>query len=67
MYSALLLYSAGQALFLPNWIAGPAGFVAFVLLCALRIGPEERMMRARFGGEYDAYAARTRRLVPGLW
>ncbi len=32
-----------------------------------RVGFEERMMRDHFGGEYEAYAARTQRLVPGLW
>jgi protein-S-isoprenylcysteine O-methyltransferase Ste14 len=38
-----------------------------VTLFALRVGREERMMRAEFGKEYEAYAARTRRIVPGVW
>lgn len=41
-----------------------------VLLAAgflIRIEVEEKAMRASFGAEYDAYAARTRRLVPGLY
>src|SRR5437870_11790067 len=42
MYIALLLYSSGQALVLPNWVAGPSYFIVFALLVALRIGPEER-------------------------
>lgn len=67
MYLALALYSLGYALVLPNWIAGPAYGVAFGLLFALRLGPEERMMRARFGADYDAYRARTKRLIPGVW
>ena len=67
MYSALLLYSLGQALVLPNWVAGPAYGVAFGLLFALRVGPEERMMLEEFGKDYEAYLARTRRLVPGVW
>jgi protein-S-isoprenylcysteine O-methyltransferase Ste14 len=67
MYLALFLYSLGQALALPNWVAGPSYLVGFGLLFALRVGPEERMMRERFGAEYDDYAARTRRLVPGVW
>src|SRR6187455_880597 len=66
MYTAFFLYSIGQALVLPNWIAGPSYLVAFSLLFALRINAEERMMRDRFPGEYDAYAARTKRIVPGL-
>ena len=67
MYLALILYSVGQALVLPNWVAGPSYLVVFVLLVALRLGPEERMMREEFGQEYDAYVARTKRLVPGVW
>jgi protein-S-isoprenylcysteine O-methyltransferase Ste14 len=67
MYSALLLYSSGQALALPNWVAGPSYLVAFGLLFALRVGPEERMMLEEFGKDYDAYMARTKRLIPGLW
>jgi protein-S-isoprenylcysteine O-methyltransferase Ste14 len=67
MYTAFFLYSLGQALVLPNWIAGPSYLAAFGLLFALRIGAEERMMRDRFPAEYQVYAARTKRLVPGIW
>ncbi len=67
MYLALLIYSAGQALVLPNWFVGPSYAVAMVLLFALRVGPEERMMREQFGKDYEAYQATTKRLVPGVW
>lgn len=67
MYSALLLYSLGQALVVPNWIAGPSYAVAMSLLFAFRLGPEERMMLEEFGKDYEAYRARTKRLVPGIW
>jgi len=67
MYSALLLYALGQTLVLPNWIAGPAYLIAVALLAVLRIGPEERMMREKFGDEYVAYMIRSRRLIPGVW
>jgi protein-S-isoprenylcysteine O-methyltransferase Ste14 len=67
MYLSLLLYSAGQALVIPNWIAGPAYFVALVMLFGCRIGPEENMMTQRFGQSYQSYAARTKRLMPGIW
>jgi protein-S-isoprenylcysteine O-methyltransferase Ste14 len=67
MYAALFLYSIGQALMLPNWIAGPSYFVAFAIVFALRIGAEERMMIETFGEEYAAYIARTKLLVPGIW
>ena len=67
MYSGLFLYSLGQALVLPNWLAGPSYLVTFGVLFALRVHAEERMMREEFGIEYDAYSARTKRLVPGVW
>ena len=67
MYAALLLYSVGQALVTPNWVAGPSYLVAFAILFVFRVGAEERMMLEQFGDEYAAYMARTKRLVPGLW
>ena len=67
MYLALLIYSAGQALVLPNWLAGPSYGVAMILLFAFRLGPEERMMLEEFGKDYEAYMATTKRLVPGVW
>lgn len=67
MYLALLVYSLGQALVLPNWIAGPSYGVAMALLCAFRLEPEERMMLEEFGKDYEAYLERTKRLVPGVW
>ena len=67
MYSALALYSVGQALVIPNWVAGLSNLVAFAVLLALRVGAEERMMAQQFGNEYAAYAARTKRLIPHVW
>jgi protein-S-isoprenylcysteine O-methyltransferase Ste14 len=67
MYSALALYSVGQALVIPNWVAGLSNLVAFAILFALRVGAEERMMAQQFGNEYAAYTARTKRLLPRVW
>jgi protein-S-isoprenylcysteine O-methyltransferase Ste14 len=67
MYSALALYSVGQALVIPNWVAGPSNLIAFAVLFALRVGAEEKMMARQFGNEYATYTARTRRLIPGIW
>jgi protein-S-isoprenylcysteine O-methyltransferase Ste14 len=67
MYAALLLYSLGNALVVTNWIAGPSYGVAMLLLFALRVGPEEQMMREQFGAQYDAYCSRSKRIVPFVW
>ena len=67
MYAAFFLWAIAQALLLPNSIAGPAGLIGFGTLFALRVGREERMMEATFGDAYRAYAARTWRVVPGVF
>ena len=67
MYTAFFLWAIAQALLLPNWIAGPAGLIGFGTLFALRVGREEQMMEATFGDAYRAYAARTWRVVPGVF
>jgi protein-S-isoprenylcysteine O-methyltransferase Ste14 len=67
MYSALFLYSLGQVLVLPNWIAGPSYLITLGILFVFRIRDEERMMLEEFGDEYATYMAKTKRLVPGIW
>jgi len=67
MYSALTLYAVGQALVIPNWVAGFSNVIALAVLLALRLGAEEKMMADQFGDEYAAYSARTKRFVPGIW
>ena len=67
MYAAFFLWAVAQALLLPNWIAGPAGLVGFGTLFGLRVRREERMMEATFGDAYRAYAARTWRMIPGVF
>jgi protein-S-isoprenylcysteine O-methyltransferase Ste14 len=68
MYAAMFLLFVAQALLLPNWLAGPVS-AALTLLAtlAIRLGPEEQMMLARFGEEYARYQQRTKRIVPGVW
>nr|CAD6616095.1 isoprenylcysteine carboxylmethyltransferase family protein [Rhizobium sp. TCK] len=67
MYASFLLWGTAQAFLIPNWIAGLAGLAAVLALYAVRQSREEAMMRETFGLEYDAYCARTKRLVPGVF
>jgi len=67
MYAGYWLWMISQALLLANWVAGLAGLVAFGLHYFLRIGHEEQMLRERFGDAYADYAARTNRIIPGLY
>ncbi|KQS01460.1 isoprenylcysteine carboxyl methyltransferase [Sphingomonas sp. Leaf357] len=43
------------------------GVPIFALGTWLRIGHEERLLRDMFGTDYDAYAARVKRFVPGIF
>ena len=65
-YLGLLVLSAGWAL---AFRSGAGLLLVVVLVPALlaRIRAEEALLRERFGGEYDAYRARTWRLLPGLY
>jgi protein-S-isoprenylcysteine O-methyltransferase Ste14 len=48
-------------------VAGFSNVIALAVLLALRLSAEEKMMAEQFGDQYAAYAARTKRLVPGVW
>lgn len=67
MYTAFFLWAFAQALLLPNLVAGLSGLVGFGILFFCRVGEEEAMMREAFGGEYDAYCARTKRILPFIY
>lgn len=65
-YLGLLILSLGWALAFRSGVG--------VLLAALNIVPivarirsEEKLLRAHFGEQYEAYRARTWRLIPGLY
>jgi len=66
MYSALALYAIGQALVIPNWVAGLSNVIAFGSSLHF-VSAQGEMMAQQFGAEYAAYSARTKRLVPGIW
>jgi protein-S-isoprenylcysteine O-methyltransferase Ste14 len=67
MYTAFWLWAVSQALLLPNWVAGPAGVFGFGTLYLFRVDREERLMLRAFGDAYQAYMARTARLIPWLY
>ena len=65
-YLGLIINSLGWALAFRSGVG--------VLLAVLTIPPllarmqaEERLLRSQFGAEYDAYRARTSRLIPGIY
>ena len=65
-YLGLLVNSLGWALAFRSGVGVLLTGVTVLPLLA-RIRAEERLLRAEFGEAYDAYRARTWRLVPGLY
>lgn len=65
LYAAEELALIGLALH-SVWWAGAPVLIAHVALQIRRMGYEESVLRQAFP-EYDAYAARTARWIPGLW
>ena len=65
-YLGLLVNSLGWALAFRSGVGLLLTALTLVPLLA-RIQAEERLLQSQFGAEYDAYHARTSRLVPGLY
>ena len=65
-YLGLLVNSLGWGLTFRSGV-GVLLTALMILPLLARIRAEERMLRTQFGDEYDAYCARTSRLVPGLY
>ena len=65
-YLGLLVNALGWALAFRSGI-GLLLIVPMILPIVARINAEEALLRSQFGDEYDAYCARTARLIPGLY
>jgi protein-S-isoprenylcysteine O-methyltransferase Ste14 len=57
----------GASLAFHNWLAALIVAVIMAVAYGWRIRAEEQMLASRFGEEYAAYAARTARLIPGIY
>jgi protein-S-isoprenylcysteine O-methyltransferase Ste14 len=65
-YLGLIVNALGWALAFRS-VLGVLLVAPAVLILLGRIRSEEALLQSQFGAEYDAYRARTRRLVPGLY
>ena len=65
-YLGLLINSLGWALAFRSGVGVLLTVLTIPPLLA-RIHAEERLLRSQFGEAYDAYRARTSRMIPGLY
>ncbi|HLG86600.1 MAG TPA: isoprenylcysteine carboxylmethyltransferase family protein [Alphaproteobacteria bacterium] len=65
-YLGLLVNMLGWGLAFGNWVGVLLAAVMVPPLVA-RMNAEERLLQSQFGAEYDAFRARTSRLIPGLY
>lgn len=66
-YLGTLLIVIGAGLSVTNWAVLLAGTFIGVSSRTYRIGAEEKMMKGKFGEEYQNYTERTWRLIPFLY
>jgi protein-S-isoprenylcysteine O-methyltransferase Ste14 len=61
MYLGMLIVLVAWALLMANWLAFIGLPLFIVFINRFQIGPEERVLRERFGAQFDDYCARVRR------
>jgi len=65
-YLGLLGMVLGFALVFNTWV-GAAADLALLAGLLWRISDEKNLLRGEFGQEWEDYARRTKRLIPGIW
>ena len=66
-YSGSLLAWTGVGLLTRNWLGFFVIVICTFVAYVLRISVEEKVLREKFGTEYDKYAARTKKMIPGIY
>jgi protein-S-isoprenylcysteine O-methyltransferase Ste14 len=67
IYAAMLLFLVAMAIAIGHLMQLVIAIPLFAIGTMLRVREEERLLRDKFGAEFDAYAARVTRFVPGLF
>ena len=66
-YTGSVLALVGLGFLTFNWLGLILIVTCTLLAYALRIPVEEKALLAQFGAEYEKYAAKTKRLIPGIY
>ena len=67
IYAALSLFMVAMAIAFGHWRNLVVAIPLFALGTWMRVMREEALLRGQFGAAYDAYTARVKRFVPGLF
>ena len=67
IYTGMAGLLLATALTYSHWLGLLMGVVLFTAGTVVRVRSEERLLRAAFGAEFDAYARRVPAVVPGLF
>jgi protein-S-isoprenylcysteine O-methyltransferase len=65
-YTGLLIAFVGLAIYFGTWVGLVVMLVPITLALLYRIRVEEAALVGALGAQYEAYSARTKRLIPGL-
>lgn len=60
-----MLIAAGLAM--EHWIATAVAVIIFAVGLVIRVRTEEKLLRAAFGEEFEAYARRVSAVIPGIY
>lgn len=66
IYAGITLGMVGSAIAESN-VAALIAVLLILIFSYLRIIQEEKLMKERFGAEWDAYAKLVKRFIPGIW
>lgn len=66
IYLAFLLMQFSVLFLTANWLIGLSGIAIIILVIAIRIPEEEKMLTEQFGDEYAKYMLQTGALLPKL-
>jgi protein-S-isoprenylcysteine O-methyltransferase Ste14 len=66
-YSGSMIALTGMACLTFNWLGFLVIIVSSLTAYSIRISAEEKMLLLNLGEDYRRYAARTKRLIPGIY
>ena len=67
IYTGMLGMLVATGFAMRHWIALIAGTVVFMAGLVIRVRVEERLLRKRFGQQFDEYANRVSAVLPGIY